>query len=46
VIKLSLLQLGNVSSTRPGPDDDKTLASLKFQTGDYIDIAVNVPKFH
>ena len=26
----------------PGPDDGRTLASLKFQTGDYMDVALIV----
>lgn len=33
------MQVGQVHSTRPGPEDSKTLKSLSFQTGDFVDIA-------
>lgn len=32
--------VGQVHSSRVGEDDVKTLRSLKFQTGDYLDVAV------
>lgn len=32
--------VGQVHSSRVGQDDVKTLAALKFQTGDYLDVAV------
>jgi hypothetical protein len=32
-----------VSSSRPGPDDEKSLADIRFVTGDYIDIAILQP---
>ena len=32
--------LGSVRSTKPGRDDDATLSRLRFQPGDYIDIAI------
>ena len=35
------IKIGKVASFRPGTDDDKTLAALKFQTGDFLDIQVN-----
>ncbi len=31
---------GTVHSTRPGRDDDRSLLSLRFQTGDFLDVAV------
>lgn len=33
-------QVGVTNSTRPGPDDLKTLKSIQFQTGDYMDVAI------
>lgn len=33
-------QVGQVHSTRPSEDDNKTLQSLNFQTGDYLDVAI------
>lgn len=33
-------QVASVSATRPGPDDSKTLKELKFQTGDFLDVAI------
>ena len=35
-------QIGRVqgNNNRPGQDDDKTLASLKFQTGDFLDVVI------
>lgn len=35
-----VLQVGLVHSTRPGEDDNKTLKSLQFQTGDFLDVAI------
>jgi histone deacetylase complex subunit SAP18 len=32
--------VGIISSTRKSDDETKSLASLKFQTGDYLDIAI------
>lgn len=34
--------VGTVHATRPGRDDNKTLADLKFQTGDYLDVGINI----
>lgn len=33
-------ELGKVKATRPGPDDKKSLESLNFKIGDYLDIAI------
>ena len=33
-------EVGVVRSIDGGPDDDRTLASLKFQIGDYVDVAL------
>mmetsp|Transcript_41336 Transcript_41336/g.60908 ORF Transcript_41336/g.60908 Transcript_41336/m.60908 type:complete len:138 (+) Transcript_41336:59-472(+) len=33
-------QVGMVYSQRKGEDDNKTLKSLRFQTGDFLDIAI------
>lgn len=33
-------QVGITFSTRPGEDDHKTLRSLNFQTGDFLDVAI------
>ncbi|KAK9804922.1 hypothetical protein WJX72_012184 [[Myrmecia] bisecta] len=33
-------QVGSTNSTRVGGDDAKTLRSLNFQTGDYLDVAI------
>ena len=35
-----LREVGLVRSVAAGPDDGRTLASMKFQTGDYLDIAL------
>lgn len=35
--------VGEVHSTESGPDDIKTLAQIKFQTGDYMDVAIKLP---
>lgn len=32
--------IGGTHSTRPGPDDIKTLKQLNFQTGDFLDVAI------
>jgi len=34
------LKVGEVDAEQPGPDDVKTLAQIKFQTGDYMDVAI------
>lgn len=34
------MQVGVVHATRPGEDDTKTLRSLNFQTGDYLDVSI------
>ena len=31
---------GTVHSTRAGRDDERSLRSLRFQTGDFLDVAV------
>eukprot|EP00611_Tribonema_gayanum_P027596 TRINITY_DN6867_c0_g1_i1.p2 TRINITY_DN6867_c0_g1~~TRINITY_DN6867_c0_g1_i1.p2 ORF type:complete len:124 (-),score=18.81 TRINITY_DN6867_c0_g1_i1:63-434(-) len=38
--KMVMREVGSVHSSRKGPSDDATLKELRFQTGDYIDIAV------
>mmetsp|Transcript_6253 Transcript_6253/g.9441 ORF Transcript_6253/g.9441 Transcript_6253/m.9441 type:complete len:145 (+) Transcript_6253:81-515(+) len=35
-----LRQLAHINLTRQGNDDNKTLCELKFETGDYLDIAI------
>lgn len=37
---LVLKEVGSTHALRRGSDDDKTLADLKFQPGDYVDVAV------
>lgn len=37
---LVLKEVGIVHALRRGADDDRTLASLQFQTGDFLDCAV------
>ncbi|CAL8464441.1 g3976 [Coccomyxa elongata] len=32
--------VGGTHSTRPGPDDNKTLKQLNFQTGDFLDVSI------
>ena len=32
--------IGKTHSSRHGDDDDKTLQELKFETGDFLDVAV------
>lgn len=34
-------QVGTVHSIRPGEDDNKTLRALKFETGDFLDVAIH-----
>jgi hypothetical protein len=36
------VQVGMVHATRPSEDDARTLKAIKFQTGDYMDVAVHV----
>lgn len=36
-------EIGVTSSGQKGPDDNKTLAQLKFQIGDYMDINITPP---
>jgi|EP00953_Heterococcus_sp_UTEX-ZZ885_P023545 histone deacetylase complex subunit SAP18 len=38
--KMVMREVGVVHSTRAGPPDQSTLRDLKFQTGDYLDIAI------
>ncbi|CAM9359185.1 unnamed protein product, partial [Choristocarpus tenellus] len=33
-------EVASVGSARSGPDDNRTLRDLKFQTGDYLDLAI------
>eukprot|EP01112_Ceratiomyxa_fruticulosa_P020336 TRINITY_DN6895_c0_g1_i2.p1 TRINITY_DN6895_c0_g1~~TRINITY_DN6895_c0_g1_i2.p1 ORF type:complete len:136 (-),score=24.81 TRINITY_DN6895_c0_g1_i2:67-474(-) len=35
-----LREVGSVHSQRIGPDDQKTLEQLKFETGDFLDVAI------
>lgn len=35
-----LRPVGDVHSSRPGPDDAKALRELGFQTGDFLDVAI------
>ncbi|KAK9840666.1 hypothetical protein WJX81_008397 [Elliptochloris bilobata] len=35
-----LREVGQTSATRRGPDDEKTLRDLNFQTGDFMDVAI------
>ena len=44
IILTTHVQVGKVSQ-RPGNDDDKTLADLKFVIGDYLDIAIELPSY-
>lgn len=37
---MTLKEVGITHSLRRGADDEKTLASLHFQTGDYMDCAI------
>lgn len=39
-----LREIGTTCSGHRGQDDNVTLASKRFQTGDYIDIAVTPPR--
>ena len=36
-----LRAIGTVHATRKGSDDNKTLSQVKFQTGDFLDVAIN-----
>ncbi|XP_074596723.1 histone deacetylase complex subunit SAP18 [Brevipalpus obovatus] len=36
--------IGSTTSGQKGPDDNKTLASVRFQIGDYLDIAISSPQ--
>lgn len=36
--------IGSTFSGQKGPDDNKTLASVRFQIGDYLDIAISPPQ--
>ncbi|XP_071819537.1 histone deacetylase complex subunit SAP18-like [Apostichopus japonicus] len=38
-----LKEIGMTCSGRKGPDDNVSLASKKFQIGDYLDIAITLP---
>mmetsp|Transcript_70941 Transcript_70941/g.178902 ORF Transcript_70941/g.178902 Transcript_70941/m.178902 type:complete len:161 (-) Transcript_70941:64-546(-) len=35
-----MTELGQVTSAKRGPDDDKALSTSKFQTGDLLDLAI------
>jgi hypothetical protein len=35
--------VGTVKSVEAGEDDTKTLRSIKFQTGDFMDVAIKGP---
>ena len=39
-----LREIGTTCSGRKGADDNATLASKRFQIGDYIDIAITPPR--
>jgi hypothetical protein len=34
-------EIGRINASHSGPDDAKTLSQCKFQTGDYLDIAIH-----
>ena len=36
--------IGTTICGQKGPDDSKTLSDCRFQIGDYLDIAIQVPK--
>lgn len=36
--------IGSATAGRKGQDDNVTLESKKFQIGDYIDVAIQVPR--
>lgn len=38
------MQVGTVDSNDEGQDDAKTLKEIKFQTGDFMDVAIMMPK--
>jgi len=40
---LTLKDVGSTHALRRGPEDDKTLAELHFQAGDYMDVALIPP---
>ena len=35
-------EVGVVRNRRPGPDNQKSLQSLRFQTGDFLDVAIYI----
>jgi histone deacetylase complex subunit SAP18 len=35
-----MVQVGMVHNSRTSEDDHRTLKSVKFQTGDYLDVAI------
>jgi Sin3 associated polypeptide p18 (SAP18) len=37
------VQVGTVHASQPGEDDNKTLHEIKFQIGDFMDVAILVP---
>jgi len=37
---LTLKEVGSTRSIQRGPDDEKTLAELHFQAGDFLDVAL------
>ena len=37
---------GKVSLGRVGPDDEKTLSDLRFDIGDFLDVAIFLPSTH
>jgi Sin3 associated polypeptide p18 (SAP18) len=38
------LQVGTVHATQPGIDDNKSLHDVKFQIGDFMDVAILIPR--
>lgn len=42
--EFALKPIGQMAVGKPGPDDDKTLGSLKFAIGDFLDICISLPQ--
>jgi hypothetical protein len=42
---INVLQIGVLHSERYSPDEEKTLASLRFQTGDFLDVGIYIGKY-
>jgi histone deacetylase complex subunit SAP18 len=44
--KYASRDVGKVSLSRNGPDDEKTLSDLRFDIGDFLDVAIFLPTAH